>query len=327
NKDRTTLLPLLLLLVFLLSLKVNARLRVGFYRDVCPNLESIVRNAVQIKLQETVITAPGTLRLYFHDCFVRGCDASIMLVSPDGRAERNNPINLSLAGDGFDTVIKAKAAVDSDPQCTNKVSCADILALAARDVVNLVGGPFYEVELGRRDGLISTITSVHHNLPLAGFNLTRLMTMFSNNNLSLTDLIALSGAHTIGVSHCNQFSKRLRGFSGQNWIDPTLNPQYAQELGQACPRGVDPDIAVFNDPITPNVFDNAYFKDLQRGSGLLSSDQVLFVDERSRGIVNQFAGNGSDFNLAFIEAITKMGRIGAKTGDEGEIRIDCTTTN
>lgn len=52
--------------------------------------------------------------------------------------EKDHPDDISLAGDGFDTVIKAKAAVDSVPQCKNQVSCADILALATRDVVALV---------------------------------------------------------------------------------------------------------------------------------------------------------------------------------------------
>ena len=70
----------------------------------------------------------------------QGCDASIMIQSRGtNKAEKDHPDNLSLAGDGFDTVIKAKAAVDAVPGCTNNVSCADILALAARDVVNLVG--------------------------------------------------------------------------------------------------------------------------------------------------------------------------------------------
>jgi peroxidase len=61
-----------------------------------------------------------------------------MLASRNSTSEKDNDINLSLAGDGFDTVIKAKAAVDSVPGCQNKVSCADILALATRDVVKLV---------------------------------------------------------------------------------------------------------------------------------------------------------------------------------------------
>ena len=59
-----------------------------------------------------------------------------MIASPNNDAEKDAPDNLSLAGDGFDTVIKAKQAVEQ--ACPGKVSCADILAIAARDVVVLV---------------------------------------------------------------------------------------------------------------------------------------------------------------------------------------------
>lgn len=70
---------------------------------------------------------------------LQGCDASVIVASSgNNTAEKDNPINLSLAGDGFDTVIRAKAAVDAVPQCTNRVSCADILTMATRDVIALV---------------------------------------------------------------------------------------------------------------------------------------------------------------------------------------------
>ena len=59
-----------------------------------------------------------------------------MIASPNGDAEKDASDNLSLAGDGFDTVMKAKQAVEF--ACPGVVSCADILALAARDVVVLV---------------------------------------------------------------------------------------------------------------------------------------------------------------------------------------------
>ena len=55
------------------------------------------------------------------------------------------------------------------------------------------GGPFYPVELGRRDGRISTIASVQHRLPSPNFNLDQLNALFSSHGLDQTDMIALSG--------------------------------------------------------------------------------------------------------------------------------------
>ncbi|CAN1329799.1 Peroxidase 16 [Linum perenne] len=296
----------LLLLTVLLILPIlpsEAQLSTDFYKNTCPNVESIVRSAVRAKFQQTFVTAPATLRLFFHDCFVR------------------------VSGDGFDTVIKAKAAVDRVPNCRNKVSCADILALATREVVSMTGGPFYRVELGRRDGRISTKASVQHKLPNANFNLDQLNTIFAARSLSQTDMIALSGAHTLGFSHCNQFSKRIYNFSPRNRVDPTLNFQYAMQLRQMCPTRVDPRIAINMDPTTPQQFDNAYFRNLQQGKGLFSSDQVLFTDPRSRSTVNMFASSNAAFQKAFVDAMTKLGRVGVITGAMGEIRRDCSRVN
>ncbi|KAL6998759.1 Peroxidase 50 [Sarracenia purpurea var. burkii] len=188
-----------ILLIFCINppLPASAQLRRNFYATVCPNVETIVRAVVTQKFQQTFVTVPATLRLFFHDCLVQGCDASVMVASTgNNKAEKDHPENLSLAGDGFDTVIKAKAAVDAVPGCRNKVSCADILAIAARDVVALAGGPSFPVELGRRDGLSSTAASVNGKLPQPTFNLNKLRVLFASHGLDQTDMIALSGNDT-----------------------------------------------------------------------------------------------------------------------------------
>ncbi|XXG51586.1 hypothetical protein AAC387_Pa03g0118 [Persea americana] len=316
-----------ILLLFFILPTTSAQLRQNYYSNICPDVESIVRSAVTQKFHQTFVTAPATLRLFFHDCFVRGCDASVLLASPNSKAEKDSPDDISLAGDGFDTVIKAKAAIDRDARCQNKVSCADILAIATRDVVALAGGPFYQVELGRLDGRISTKRSVGHHLPQPTFNLDQLNAMFASHGLSQTDMIALSGAHTIGFSHCRRFAKRIYYFRRGRSIDPTLDQNYARQLRQMCPINVDPRIAINMDPTTPQRFDNAYFKNLQRGMGLFTSDQSLFTDVRSRNTVNLFAENNTAFHHAFVDAITKLGRVGVKTGNQGEIRRDCTFVN
>ncbi|CAN6562869.1 unnamed protein product [Malus baccata var. baccata] len=308
----------------LLLCPTSAQLKTNYYANICPNVESIVRDAVTKKFQQTFVTVPGTLRLFFHDCFVEGCDASVIVASTaNNKAEKDNPDNLSLAGDGFDTVIKAKAAVDAVPQCKNKVSCADILALATRDVIGLSGGPSYSVELGRLDGLSSTSTSVNGKLPKSTFNLNQLNSLFTSHGLSQADMVALSGAHTLGFSHCNQFSNRIYS----NPVDPTLNKTYATQLQQMCPKNVDPDIAINMDPTTPRKFDNVYFQNLVEGKGLFTSDQVLYTDSRSQPTVRTWAENNAAFNEAFITAMTKLGRVGVKTGNNGNIRRDCSVFN
>lgn len=315
------------LFLFLHLTLTNAQLRVDYYHNSCPDVESIVRSAVKHKFQQTFVTAPATLRLFFHDCFIRGCDSSVMLATRNNTSEKDNSDNLSLAGDGFDTVIKAKAAVDAVPHCRNKVSCADILALATRDVIALTGGPSYAVELGRLDGRISTKASVRHHLPHPDFKLEKLKPIFASHGFTLTDLVALSGAHTIGFSHCTRLSKRIYDFKSKSNIDPTLDVAYARQLRKMCPQNVDPRMAIEMDPATPETFDNMYYKNLQRGKGLFTSDQSLFHDARSRHIVNLFASNSSAFEEAFVAAMTKLGRIGVRTGKQGEIRHDCSVVN
>ncbi|CAL0323000.1 unnamed protein product [Lupinus luteus] len=263
--------------------------------------------------------------MYYGYSMIYGCDASVIIASPNGDAEKDASENLSLAGDGFDTVIKAKQAVEAS--CPGIVSCADILALATRDVVGLLGGPSFNVELGRRDGLVSKASNVEGNLPKASFNLNQLNNMFSKHNLSQFDMISLSGAHTIGFSHCNQFSNRLYSFSSSSHVDPTLDSNYAQQLESECPQNPDPSVAVALDLQTSSTFDNLYYLNLVAGKGLLSSDQVLFTDTASKSTVVDFANNPNNFNGAFVTAMRKLGRVGVKTGNEGEIRKDCSKFN
>ncbi|KAF3440845.1 hypothetical protein FNV43_RR19131 [Rhamnella rubrinervis] len=323
------------LLVWSLSLSLcllvspsAAQLKQNFYANTCRDVESIVRNAVKAKFQQTFVTVPATIRLFFHDCFVQGCDASVIVASSGGNtAEKDHPDNLSLAGDGFDTVIKAKAAVDAVPSCKNKVSCADILALATRDVIALSGGPSYAVELGRLDGLSSTSASVNGKLPQPSFNLNQLNSLFAANGLTQTDMIALSAAHTVGFSHCSRFANRIYNFSPGNKVDPTINKTYVGQLKSMCPKKVDPNIAIDMDPNTPRQFDNMYYKNLQQGLGLFTSDQTLFTDTRSRPTVDAWATSSSAFQKAFVTAITKLGRVGVKTGGNGNIRRDCSAFN
>ncbi len=63
----------------------------------------------------------------------QGCDASVLLDSTaNNEAEKEAVPNLSLAG--FDVLEEVKTQLEKT--CPGVVSCADILALAARDSVS-----------------------------------------------------------------------------------------------------------------------------------------------------------------------------------------------
>jgi len=106
--------------------------RVGFYSSTCSQAESIVKSTVTSHVNSDSSLAPGLLRMHFHDCFVQGCDASV-LVAGSGTEKTAFP-NLGLRG--FEVIDDAKTKLEA--ACPGVVSCADILALAARDSVVLV---------------------------------------------------------------------------------------------------------------------------------------------------------------------------------------------
>ncbi|TKW11402.1 hypothetical protein SEVIR_6G231400v4 [Setaria viridis] len=324
--------PLLVAAVFLAVAAMPAYpgeaatpLREDYYRYSCPNLESIVRAEVARKINETVVTIPATLRQVFHDCMAGGCDAAVLIASKKNDAQKDADDNESLAGDGFDTVNRVKTAVEKE--CPGKVSCADIMHLAARDVVFLAKGPYWHVELGRLDGLVSRKSDVAGKLPDPDMHVKELSPMFQRNGFSPVDLVALSGAHTVGFAHCTRFLNRLYGYSSSAPTDPSFNPEYADQLKQACPRNVGETIAVNMDPVSPITFDNKYYSNLQYGLGLFTSDQVLYTDDSTKPIVNKFAADQKAFFDAFVAAMIKLGRLGVKTGTDGEIRSVCTAFN
>ncbi|KAK6930908.1 hem peroxidase, partial [Dillenia turbinata] len=110
------------------------------------------------------MTAAAALHLFFHDCILTGCDGSVLISSiPFNKAKRDANINLSLLGDGFDVIVRAKTALEL--ACPPSSLPARMSYLATRNLVTMVGGPYYNVVLGRKDLLFSKASYVEGNLP------------------------------------------------------------------------------------------------------------------------------------------------------------------
>ncbi|XXG40815.1 hypothetical protein AAC387_Pa01g1440 [Persea americana] len=190
EKCSSTITPTLLIvfLMLCLSTTVTSQLTSDFYATTCPTLLQIVRRQVKTAIKNEMRMAASLLRLHFHDCFVNGCDASVLLDGTDG--EKFAGANLNSAR-GFEVVDAIKSAVES--ACSGVVSCADILAIAARDAVLLSGGPTWKVLLGRRDGLVANQTGANNALPTPLESVDQIIVKFAAVGLNTTDVVALSG--------------------------------------------------------------------------------------------------------------------------------------
>lgn len=295
-----------------------------FYNTSCPSVESIVWQRMEVYLSADITQAAGLLRLHFHDCFVQGCDGSVLLNATSG--EQTAPPNLSLRAEALKIINDIKANVEA--ACSETVSCADILALAARDSVVMAGGPFYPIPLGRRDSLsFANLSTVLANLPSPTFNVTGLINVLGPKGLNFTDLVALSGGHTIGRSNCSSFDNRLyNSTTGVQMRDTSMDQSFAKKLYLTCPTSSTVNTTNL-DIRTPNVFDNKYYVDLLNRQTLFTSDQTLYTDTRTRGIVTNFAVNQTLFFEQFVLSMLKMGQLDVLTGSEGEIRKNCWASN
>ncbi|KAM0845503.1 hypothetical protein ACQ4PT_056327 [Festuca glaucescens] len=296
-----------LLALFLLSSAAYGQLSPSFYARSCPTLQLIVRATMLKALLTERRMGASLLRLHFHDCFVQGCDGSILLDDVGSFVGEKTAFPNVNSVRGYEVIDEIKKNVEL--VCPGVVSCADIAALAARDGTFLLGGPSWAVPLGRRDSTTASLNEANADLPLPSLNLDQLIKAFGKKQLSPRDLTALSGAHTIGFSQCVNFRDHI--YNGTN-IDPAFATLRKRNCPAVAPAG-DSNLAPF-DMQTQLVFDNAYYRNLVAKRGLLHSDQELFNGASQDALVQQYVANPSLFASDFVAAMIKMGNIGPLTG-------------
>lgn len=185
-----------------------------------------------------------------------------------------------------------------------------------------LGGPSYNVELGRRDSLTASQRAANRSIPAPTLNFTGLLSNFQSHGLSMQDLVALSGGHTLGFARCTSFRSRLYNETA------TLESSLAESLKSRCPlNGGDDNLAGLDG--SPTTFDTFYYDGLLQKKGLLHSDQQLYKGDGSGsdGLVRFYADNPVAFWQAFAASMLKMGSMKPLTGKKGEIRVNCRKVN
>ncbi|XP_062209259.1 peroxidase 2-like [Phragmites australis] len=299
-------------------------LEVGYYKKTCPRVEAIVRDEVKKFVYKNAGIGAGLIRLVFHDCFVQGCDGSVLLdptpVNP--QPEKLSPPNMpSLRG--FEVIDAAKDAVEKT--CPGIVSCADIVAFAARDATYFLSRFKVKINMpaGRLDGRVSIASEALNNLPPPFSNITELINSFATKGLDAEDMVVLSGAHTVGRSHCSSFvPDRLA-------VPSDISAWFANILKRRCPANPTPgnDPTVNQDIFTPNAFDNQYYKNVLEHKVLFKSDAALITTPATAKMVNDNAFIPGWWEDKFAKAFVKMAGIEVKIGNQGEIRKNCRVVN
>ncbi|XWS22103.1 hypothetical protein CRYUN_Cryun29cG0005900 [Craigia yunnanensis] len=310
----------ILLQIFVLSTLATTAFSLNphYYANICPKALPTIKKLVEAAVCKERRMGASLLRLHFHDCFVNGCDASILLdPTPTIDSEKNaDPNKNSLRG--FEVIDQIKAEVDKI--CGGPVvSCADILVVAARDSVVALGGSSWKVQLGRRDSTTANRTQANLDLPSPLMDLPALINSFKNQGLHQKNLVALSGGHTIGFAQCFTFRDRI--YNAKN-----IDPAFAKQRQATCPLiGGNTTLA----PLDPThaVFDTAYFNNLVKQRGLFNSDQALFNGGSTDKLVKTYSSYPEAFSHDFAKSMIKMGNIKPLTGNQGQIRVNCKRVN
>ncbi|KAL3732443.1 hypothetical protein ACJRO7_029161 [Eucalyptus globulus] len=304
----------------LIGASTSAQLSLDYYSRSCPVLFPTVRLIVGAAIAREARMGASLLRLFFHDCFVNGCDGSLLLDdTPTFTGEKNAAPNVNSVR-GFEVVDQVKSAVEG--VCPGIVSCADLLAIIARDSVVILGGPWWPVKLGRRDARSASQAAANESIPRPTSDLNELISSFRNVGLNIRDLVALAGGHTIGLSRCTNFRDRV-------YNETDIDVLLAQTRKFGCPGidGVNDDNLAPLDFQTPITFDHSYYSNLVQRRGLLHSDQQLFNGGPTDSFVRLYSRSPLAFQGDFVASITRMGDIKPLTGSNGEIRRNCRRVN
>uniref|UniRef100_A0A7N0ZTZ2 Peroxidase n=1 Tax=Kalanchoe fedtschenkoi TaxID=63787 RepID=A0A7N0ZTZ2_KALFE len=312
-------------LFFFLAHLGSCSLDPRYYAKTCPRLHKIVASGLRKAVKTDPRIPASLLRLHFSDCFVNGCDASILLDdTKDFKGEKNAPPNWNSAR-GYEVIDRMKYRVEK--ACLSTVSCADILTLAARESVIIVSGPSWAVPLGRRDGKTASEKAANEQLPPPTEPLATLYRRFAAKGLNATDLVVLSASHSIGFTKCSSFSYRLYNYNNTGKPDPFMSPELLKQLRSACPNASATEKLYPLDPGSPYKFDLSYFNNLLSNSAVVESDQAIMSNRLSASWVVEYARNKEKFFDDFAASMVRLGNLGVIASPNGEIRRKCGSVN
>ncbi|GLJ25067.1 hypothetical protein SUGI_0479580 [Cryptomeria japonica] len=178
------------------------------------------------------------------------------------------------------------------------ITYADLFQLASATAIEDAGGPEIPMKYGRVDAPRPEDCPPEGKLPDAGppSPADHLRDVFYRMGLTDKEIVALSGAHTLGRSRPER----------SGWGKPET--KYTKD-GPGAPGGQSWTVEWLK-------FDNSYFKDIKERRDLdllvLPTDAVLFEDPGFKVYAEKYAVDQDAFFKDYAEAHAKLSNLGAK---------------
>ncbi|PTQ39066.1 hypothetical protein MARPO_0047s0048, partial [Marchantia polymorpha] len=189
--------------------------------------------------------------------------------------------------------------------------------IAALQLVTLLNGTGWAMQGGRKDGTNSLGSRAEAELPSPEFDVSQLIDSFARMGLSAKQMVVLSGSHTVEWDFA---TNSFRASTTSTRPSPRV-PRWTLHM----PRSSRTFAPAHFQHLHRSVFEANYYKTtLQEHKGLLTSDQSLFDDSRTRAMVTSLL-NKRRFQKEFGKAMRAMGAVGVKT--VGQIRTNCRAVN
>jgi L-ascorbate peroxidase len=195
-----------------------------------------------------------------------------------------------------------------------EVSWADLLQLGSATAIELMGGPKIPMKYGRVDGIPQTLAPAPFGLPDACPEkpAEHLRYVFYKYNMNDKDIVALSGAHTVGRAFKDRSGVVEEGYLGGT----AYTKKGAAHLLKSETAG--------GRPWTKDwlSFDNSYFTDMARQDPdtlQLVTDLVLMEDPGFKPHFEAFKADQSAFFAAYAESHKKLSELGAKFEPAGGV--------
>ncbi|XP_027148468.1 probable L-ascorbate peroxidase 6, chloroplastic/mitochondrial isoform X2 [Coffea eugenioides] len=188
------------------------------------------------------------------------------------------------------------------------VTYADLFQLASATAVEEAGGPKIPMKYGRVDVSGPEQCPEEGRLPDAGppSPAAHLRDVFYRMGLNDKEIVALSGAHTLGRSRPER----------SGWGMPET--KYTKD-GPGAPGGQSWTVQWLK-------FDNSYFKDIKERRDaellVLPTDAVLFEDPAFKEYAEKYAADQEAFFKDYAEAHAKLSNLGAKFDPPEGFSID-----